>query len=63
MLPLEVTKKTEIANFHPYAPAIKYVQHDNNTCCLSSLAYAPYDARDHVAEQAISLRLESFLFC
>ena len=54
MLPLEVTKKTEIANFHPYAPAIKYVQHDNNTCCFSSLASAMFDTREHAAKQSIA---------
>ena len=35
----------EIGNFHPFAPAIKYVQNDENTCFFGSLVYSLFDAR------------------
>ena len=55
MLPLEVQNKRKLTNFHPYAPAIKYVQRDNSTCCLSSLEYDLLDSRESFEEQAIVL--------
>ena len=38
-------KKPDFIYFHPYAPAIKYFQHDDNTCVFSSLASALFDTR------------------
>ena len=60
-VPIRSAKKSEINNFHPYAHAIKYVQHDKNTCCLSSLASARFDAREHASEQAVASLIESYL--
>ena len=38
-------KKSEITNFHPYAPAIKYVQHDKYNCCFISLESSLFEDR------------------
>ena len=53
-VPIGSFKTSDLTDFYPYAPEIKYVQHDKNNCCFSSLASDLYDAREHVAEQAIS---------
>ena len=37
-------------NVHSYAPSIKYVQDDENTCCFGILVSALHDARENVAE-------------
>ena len=50
-------KNIKFTDLHPYAPAIKYVQHEKNTCCFSNFASDMYDAREPVTEQAINLRL------
>ena len=39
--------------FYIHAPEIKYVQDDNNTCCLSSLTYVLFSAREHVVKHAV----------
>ena len=39
--------------FHPRALEIKYVQYDKNTCVLSSLSSALFDANEHVAEHYV----------
>ena len=54
--------KSEIKIFHPYAPAIKYVQHDKNNSCLISLLYGIFDSIEHVAEQETTSWLKSYLF-
>ena len=56
MLPLECPKNI-FFYFHPYVSEIKYVQHEDNTSVFSSLAYAI----EHVAEQAVALRLTSYV--
>ena len=38
-------KKQEIKNLHLYVPTIKYVQHDENTCCFSILASSLFNVR------------------
>ena len=62
-VPIGSAKKQEITSFHLYAPVIKYVQHKKNPCCFGSLAYYLFDAREHVAEHDIALRLESYSLC
>ena len=39
--------------FDPHAPEIKYVQDDENTCCLGSLASDLFSSNKHVAEHAV----------
>ena len=51
-------EKNDLIDFHHYAPSIKYGQHDENNCILSSLESAMYDAREHVSEKAIYSWLE-----
>ena len=62
VFPLEVPKN-DFIDFHPYAPAIKYLQHDNNTCVFSRFSSALFDARKHVVEKAISSQFRSSLYC
>ena len=45
--PIGSARKIDLNGFHPYAPAIKYVQLDNNTCVFSILAYDMFDVREH----------------
>ena len=62
MFTLEVSK-IGLTDFHTYVSAIKYVPNNENTFVLSSLVSDMFDAREHVAEQAIEPRLEPFLYC
>ena len=48
--PIGSAKKKDVIYFHPNASAIKYVQHDKNTCCFSTLKSVMYDTIDHVSE-------------
>ena len=57
-VPIGSAPKTDLIDFHPYAPAIKYVQHENNICLFSILVSYLFDARENVAYQAVALRLE-----
>ena len=53
IFPLEVPK-TDFIDFRTYAHAIKYVQHEYNTCVLSSISLVSdmFDGRENVAEEA-----------
>ena len=51
-------KKTDLIYFHLYAPAIKYLQHNDNNCVFSSLAYTLFDYREHVTEKDFAYQLE-----
>ena len=55
-----IESAANLVDFYPYAPAIKYVQHGDNSCVLISLSSSMFDTREHVSEQAIYLLLESF---
>ena len=39
MFPLEVPKN-DFIDFHPYDPAIKYIQHEQITCVFSELVFS-----------------------
>ena len=45
-VPIESAKKSDLTDFRTNAPAIKYIQHEKNTCCISRLAYALYYTRE-----------------
>ena len=60
-LPIGSTLKTKLIGFHHNFHLIEHVQHDKNTSVFISLAFAMYDAREHIWEKAISYQLESFL--
>ena len=62
-VPIRSAKKSEIKNFYPYSPEIKYVQRGKTIFCLSSLDSDLFGSRDHFSEKSISSRLESSLFC
>ena len=55
--------KTYLFDFHPYAPVIKYFQHNKNTCVFSSLVYALFDSIEHVTEKDIAHQIESSVYC
>ena len=43
-VPIGNTKNTDMHDFYPRAPEVKYVQDDKNTCCLVSLDSALFAA-------------------
>ena len=61
-VPIGSAKKLDITNFHPYAPAIKYVQHDNNDCCFSSLESDIFDAREHFQNSPLPSELNNIYY-
>ena len=50
-------------DFYPHAPEIKYVQDDNNTCCLSSMYSNFFAVNENFAEHAVVSQLLSYLSC
>ena len=45
-VPIGSAEKTDLINFHQNYSAIKFVEHDKNTCLFSSLVSNLYDARE-----------------
>ena len=39
---IESSKKSQLTEFHPCAPSMKYLQDDTNTCCFGSLYSVMY---------------------
>ena len=50
-------KNTEMHDFHPRAPGIKYVQDGDNNFFSISLQYALFYTTEHVAEHAMFPKL------
>ena len=46
-VPIGNAKNTEMHDFHPHAPEIKYIQDEENTCFLSGMASALFAANEH----------------
>ena len=53
----------EMHAFDPHAPEIKYVQDDENTCCLGSLASDLFDVNEYVVEHDVVHRISPYLSC
>ena len=54
MFPLEVPKRTDFIHLHTYTSAIKYVQHEKNSCVLISFPSDLFDSIEYVADQSIT---------
>ena len=56
-VPIGSSKPPDLIDFHHNSPAIKYVQHEKNTCVFSSLDYDIYNRREHSSEKDISFSI------
>ena len=52
-VPIGETNNIKMRTCDPHVPEIKYVQDDENTCCLGSLASDFFSSNKHVAEHAV----------
>ena len=52
-VPIINANNTEIHDIHPYAPVIKNVQDEKNTCVLGSLDQALFATNEHILEHAV----------